>query len=113
MVKFIYKRILKKLSLSREELIILRKNLISGKVCAGPFIDGDLMCPNTLALSIKIKGDNINIAGIRKEFHDLGVTWIELGIFYLVYDIPAMISRIYANESLFFLKKAVDELLYS
>lgn len=49
-----YKKILKKLDLSTDQLHELRNTLQPKKICSGPFIQGEKMCPNTTALALKL-----------------------------------------------------------
>ena len=110
MLKKLYKRIRRKLCLSQTELERLRDKLTKDNVCIGPFQDNKMMCPNTNALAIKHRVDYFSdTAEIRKYFHQYKVTNAELWMFYILFDIPAKLSKSFAEKSLSVLRTAVDE----
>lgn len=106
-----YKKILKNLDLSRDQLRELENKLQPQNICAGPFIKGDKLCPNTVALSLKMKEQSKDKIIIRKLLNKSGITNFELIIFYLLFDLPAMISSNLLNKLLENLKEAVQELI--
>ena len=111
MAKRLYKRILKKLNLTRDQLKELQTRLITRNVSRGPFLSGDKMCPNTTALAIK-RGiarfrDDREVKRLLKQYT---VTPVELWVFYALFDIPAMVSERLFTRLLQDLKSAVDEL---
>ena len=54
MMKWIYKKILEKINLSKNELLLLRQKLKKEDISYGPFIQDKKMCQTTTALSIKM-----------------------------------------------------------
>jgi len=112
MLQMLYKRIIKKLCLSQNKLEILRGKLSIDNVCVGPFQDNNMMCPNTNALAIKHNIDHFsNNTEIRKYFHQNGVTNVELWMFYILFDMPAKLSKSYTEKSLSVFRTAVDKLI--
>lgn len=58
MLRKIYRKMLCKLALNDKQLGQLLLQLKGNNICAGPFIKGKKMCPNTTALSIKLGRGN-------------------------------------------------------
>ena len=109
--KYIYKKILKKISLNKKELLLLKKKLKGDNICAGPFVHNNKMCPNTTALSIKLKRKFKDNNVVSKNFKQLGVSKIYLWLFYITFDIPSLLSKSFFEKKLDDLREAVDELL--
>ncbi|MDP3880813.1 MAG: hypothetical protein Q8Q32_01350 [bacterium] len=109
MLKVIYKRILRKLRLSSFELKELQFRLTEENISVGPFVDGKKMCPNTTALSIKER-INLNNNNVRKTFKAKGVSGLDLMLFYLLFDLPAKISRKRKVALIKKLKESINEL---
>lgn len=90
----LYKKILNRLKLGAEQKIELSDQLSPASVCAGPFIQGSKMCPNTTALSIKYNFDpKSSNKYIKKLFKQNGINPFDLWLFYIFFDLPAMISK--------------------
>lgn len=106
-----YKKILKKLNLSRDQLKELHNELQPQNICAGPFIKDNKMCPNTIALSIKLNKKPENKVFIKKILNQSGVTSFELLIFYFLFDLPSIISGKLFNKLLGDLRGATQELI--
>jgi|SRR3989344_1909396 len=109
--KYLYKKILKKLNLNKKELLLLKKKLKDGNICAGPFVEGRKMCPNTTALSIKLKKKFKDNNVVSKNLKKLGVSKIYLWLFYITFDIPSMLSKSFFGRKVDDLREAVGELL--
>src|SRR3989338_6782943 len=108
----LYKRILKKLDLSADQLWNLGKKMTSRYICAGPFIRADKMCPNTTALSIKEGGLGFKDPNqIRKLFKIYNISSLDLWLFYFLFDMLASISKTFFERSLLKMRTAVDEIL--
>ena len=113
MLKEIYKRILKKLNLSNSQLEVLKGRLTIDNISSGPFIKEGKMCPNTNALAIKLDIDMFaNSKDVRKQLNQSGVTNVELWFFYLLFDIPAVTSKVFFRNALSKLQAAVNELIF-
>lgn len=70
------------------------------------------MCPATTALSIKLKVDNFkNNRTVSKGLKELGVSGGILKLYYLTFDLPAMISERFFVKSLRDFQKVVDTLI--
>lgn len=112
MVKLLYKRIIRKLGLSGAELKELKTRLIPENICKGPFVQGDKNCPNTTALAVKRGvakfGTSDEVKRLMKEY---GVKDIELWLFYVAFDLLAMLSDGYFRKSLRNMREAIDELI--
>ncbi|MBI3622995.1 hypothetical protein HY212_02860 [Candidatus Pacearchaeota archaeon] len=111
MLKYIYKKILKKISLSKKDLLLLNKKLYKRNICYGPFVQNSKMCPNTTALNIKLKRKFKDNNIVSSHFKKLGVSKIYLWLFYITFDIPAMLSNKYFERKLKELRETVDELV--
>jgi hypothetical protein len=109
MLKYLYKKILRELRLSQGQLSILKNKLNTDTICAGPFIDGYKMCPNTTALSIKLNR-NLNKGDVKSLLKTNGVSDLQLKLFYIIFDTPAMISKSYFQKSLQTMQQAISEL---
>ncbi len=108
----LYRRILKKLNLSRDQLFELDQRLNANEICAHSFIGNQKMCPNTTALWIKQgKQPLTNSRQVKSELRQHGITGIELIPFYLVYDVPSILSKNMFKSKLKTLRSAVEELL--
>ena len=113
MLKKLYKQIVTKLNLSQTELEKLRDKLTMENVCAGPFQNDKMMCPNTNALAIKLDVKHFsNDTEIRKYFNQNGITSMNLWMFYILFDLPAMFSKSFTKKSLSVFKTAIDELIF-
>jgi hypothetical protein len=113
MLKSLYKRILIKLDLDTFQLQELSSKLNSDQVCAGDFVEGDKMCPNTLALAIK---ENVGRFTNSKQAKDLfpkyNIFQFELSVlFYILFDIPAKLSSRLHARLLSSLRESVTELI--
>ena len=109
MMKLLYKRIIRKFRLSKAELNTLYIKLSLENICAGPFIEGSKMCPNTQALQIKLNR-TLKPEEVKFLLNREGISSVELWIFYLLFDLPSKISnRIFINN-LTKLKESIKEL---
>jgi hypothetical protein len=111
MLKQVYKHILKKLNLSQKQLEILSNSLAVENICAGKFIREGKACPNTTALKIKLDEQQI----LRNEeacrlLRTFGVSRFDLALFYLLFDIPALVARRVSENQLETFRTAVKEL---
>lgn len=113
MLKSIYKRILLKLDLDKAQLAKLAQSLNSYAVCAGGFVDGTKMCPNTKALAIKTGKKAFDDKNqIKQLFKKHNVSLFELSfLFYLLYDLPAMLSDKAHEHLLNKLRKSANDLI--
>jgi hypothetical protein len=106
---YLYRKILNKINLSDQEVLILKKKLTTNKVCSGPFIKNGKMCPVTTALSIKLKRKRFSgKKEIQESLDKIGVSRIRLWLFYLVFDLPSLISKRIFKRNLETLKKSVS-----
>ena len=110
MLKNLYKRILKKLNLSKEELERLQAKLKPENISAGPFIEGSKMCPNTTALSIKLDKIKLEDERVRQLFKKYKISNLDLVLFYLFFDMPSKLSTKQKFQSIHKLKEVVKEL---
>lgn len=110
-LKLRYKKILQKLDLSVDQLNELQNKLQAQNICAGPFIKGEKLCPNTMALSLKLNERPTDKITVRKLLNQSGITNFELIVFYLLFDLPARISNKFFNKLLENLKETVQELI--
>lgn len=106
-----YKEILIKLNLSVDQLKELKNKLQPQNVCAGPFIKREKLCPNTIALSLRLNDRPKDKVSVRKLLNQSRITNFELIIFYILFDFPAMISNKLFQKLLGNLKEAVQELI--
>lgn len=111
MLKALYKKILKKLGLTREELLLLKEKLSPENICKGPFIKDNKMCPNTTALAIKTNRKFANSLEILEIFKKYKISRHELWLFYLQFDIPSKISERFFKHSLENMKEGINELI--
>ena len=112
MLSILYIRIIKKLKLSREQLIDLKGRLQVGRVCEwGQFVDGDKKCPNTHPVAIVLERENLTKKETKQYLSNAGVTSLELWAFYLLYDIPAILSNKLLESRLLVLHMAIDQML--
>jgi len=110
--KYIYKRNLEKLNLTKAELLDLKKELREDNICVGPFVKGNKMCPNTTALSIKLKvGKFKENKTVSKKLKEMGINKTTLMLFYLTFDLPAMVSHKFFVRKLGDFREVVDELV--
>jgi len=100
LLSWTYKRILERLNLSNKELTSLKKELTTDKICAGPHIRGNKSCPVTKALNIKIGRKMSSNEEVSKNLRKFKVSRTLMILFYLVFDIPSMVSRKYLERSL-------------
>ncbi|MEK7208033.1 MAG: hypothetical protein AAB699_00615 [Patescibacteria group bacterium] len=112
MLKRLYKRIVRKFGLTKDQLRELSGRLVEENICKGPFVQGEKNCPNTTALAIK---ENVGKFRVSDEVKALmvryGVERIELWTFYVLFDLPAMLSERYFKKSLVMMRDAIDELV--
>ncbi len=112
LLKNIYQNNIRALDLSKKQLETLKGRLLPNKVCYGPFIKDGKMCPTTTALSIKIRDrkfrDNSEIKIILRKS---GIKKINLWIFYILFDIPSMLSERFFKNALNDLKEVINELI--
>jgi hypothetical protein len=111
MLKTVYKSILKKLSLSKNQLGELISALNPNSICKGPFIQGEKMCPSTTALRIKLGSEKLtNSTQVKKLLRNYGITTWDLILFYIFYDVPSLLSENLFKRCLQELKMAATEL---
>ena len=111
--KYIYKKNLEKLNLTKAELLELKKELREDNICYGPFVKGNKMCPTTTALNIKLKvGKFKDNNVVSKKLKEIGINKITLMLFYLTFDLPAMVSHKFFTRKLRDFRKVVDELIH-
>ena len=108
-----YKNILRKLDLSLDQLEELKNKLQPQNICVGPFIKGEKMCPNTTALSLKLNKRVMDKSTVKRLFRSHGITNVELLVFYLLFDVPAMVSDRLFTFLLKDLQNATIELIHS
>ena len=112
MLKQLYKRIVRKFGLTQNQLRELKSRLVEENICKGPFVQGEKTCPNTTALAVK---ENITKFDASAQVKPLlikhGIRKIELWVFYILFDLPALLSEKYFRNSLVAMKGAIDELL--
>lgn len=114
MIKKLYKRILKKLNLPADQLQELKNRLTHESICKGAFVQGEKNCPNTTALATKEGVDKFREANeVKKLLAKYGVGRIELWTFYVIFDLPAMISERFFERRLREMRHTVDELIKS
>jgi hypothetical protein len=111
MLNWLYRRILKKLALKKDELINLQNRITPEQICAIKFVDGNKACPNTTALKVKLQQPLNDKALIKQKFQDHKIGNLELWAFMFLYDIPAMFSNKQKVKKLAVLRKAIDILL--
>lgn len=112
MLKRLYKRIIKKFGLTEDQLKELKSRLVEENICKGPFVQGEKNCPNTTALAIKENTGKFTVSdGVKALMTRYGVKRIELRAFYMLFDLPAMLSERYFRRSLAIMRNAVDELV--
>ena len=109
MVKGLYKKIVRKLNLSYAQLEELETKLTEDYICSGPFISGGNTCPSTTALVIK-EGQVPPVQDIRRVLNDYTISNIELWLFYIIFDIPSMISSKFFRKSLKLFREVTKEL---
>lgn len=108
----IYKKILMKMNLSKNELLILKKKLTGRNICYGPFVKDGKMCPTTTALSIKLKKVRFEKnRDVSKNLRKIGINKLYLWLFYITFDLPAMVSRKFFKNRLRDFRKVVDDLI--
>lgn len=107
----IYKRILLKINLSKNDLLELKRMLNVKNTCSGPFIEKNKMCPVTNALALK---NNIDIFKskdkVHKQLKKYNINKLELYLFYLFFDLPTIFSRNLFKKGLNNLKEVVNGL---
>ncbi len=112
MIKWIYKRIIRKFGLSEDQLEELKNRLLPENICKGPFVQGEKNCPNTTALAIREGAGKFKASGeVKKLMMKYGINSIELWAFYAIFDLSAILSDRYFRKSLVDLRGAVDELV--
>ncbi|MBI2639282.1 MAG: hypothetical protein HYW90_00105 [Candidatus Sungbacteria bacterium] len=112
MLKRLYKRIIRKFDLSKGQLRELKDRLVEENICKGPFVRGEQNCPNTTALAIKEKVGKFKVSDeVGQLMVKYGVRRIELWIFYVLFDLPAILSEGYFRKSLASMRNAIDELI--
>ena len=110
--KYIYKKILEKMNLSKAELLKLKKELREDNICYGPFVKDNKMCPTTTALSIKLKVDKFrNNYIVSKKLKEIGIKKITLMLYYLTFDFPAMVSHKFFKRKLKDFREVVEFLV--
>ncbi len=111
MLKFLYKIILKKLGLNQQQLMALEGRLTPDRVCAGEFVQGSRLCPNTTALGLQEEiPEGANNAQVRAMLKKYRVDWVDLLMFYLLFDLPSKLSPKYFERALVSLRAAAHEL---
>ena len=110
--RYIYKNLLKKINLSKAELLKLKKELREDNICYGPFVKGNKMCPTTTALSVKLKVARFkNGEMVSRKLKEEDVSKTMLMLFYLTFDLPSMISHKFFTRKLRDFRKIVDDLI--
>ena len=108
--KYIYKKILEKVNLSKDQLAKLKRKLTEDNICHGPFVQGNKMCPTTTALSIKLKKKFKNNNKVSSKLREIGISKPLLMLFYITFDIPAMMSQGFFKRKLKDFKEFIDDL---
>jgi len=112
MIKRLYKRIIRKLNLSEDQLKELKSRLLPENICKGPFVQGEKNCPNTTALAIREGAGKFKTSGeVKMLMMKYGIKNIELWMFYAIFDLPAILSEGYFRKSLAYMKSGVDDLI--
>ncbi len=109
--KYIYKKNLEKLNLTKAELLDLKKELRDDTICYGPFVKGNKMCPTTTALNIKLKVGKFKDGGmVSKKLKEMGLDKTTLMLFYLTFDLPSMVSQKFFVRKLKEFRNVVEDL---
>jgi hypothetical protein len=112
MISWLYRRIIGKLQLSSDQLKQLHDKLQPSNICAYQFVKGAKMCPNTIALSIKERRQNFQgKSEIKALLKQHGITQLELWIFLLIYDLPAIISQRFLEKSLKTMRSIIETMI--
>ena len=101
------------MDLSVDQLEELKNKFQPQNICVGPFIKGEKMCPNTTALSLKLNKRVMDKSTVKRLFRSHGITNVELLVFYLLFDVPAMVSDRLFTFLLKDLQNATIELIHS
>ena len=109
--KWVYRRILGKINLSKNELLLLRQDLKKEKISHGPFIQDKKMCPTTIALSIKMGKRFNEDREIVKALKEVGINKSLLWLFYISYDLPSKISTKFFEKNLSDLRAVIGGFL--
>jgi len=110
--KYIYKKILEKMDLSKAELLKLKKELREENICYGPFIKRNKMCPTTTALSIKLRVSKFkDNSAVSKKLKEIGINKATLMLYYLTFDFPAMVSHKFFKRKLRDFREVMDLLV--
>ena len=110
-LRWIYRKILEKINLSKNELLLLRQNLKKENISHGPFIQGIKMCPTTTALSIKMEKRFKEDREVVKALNEIGINKPLLWLFYISYDLPSNISTKFFEKNLSDLRIVIDGFL--
>lgn len=111
---FIYRKILKKIDLSRIELLRLKDKLTTSDICYGPFVLGDRVCPSTAALAIKLKPDTqLHLIDIKRVLRQHGVGTFCQVLFYITFDMPSSISARFFKKQLQKFRTVINKLVQS
>ncbi len=103
---------LRKMGLSSDQLRQLQNRLYVGKVPeGGQFIDGTKKCPNTHPIAILASNENLSKQETKGYLKKLGITFTEMWSFYLLYDVPAILSHKLLEKRLAILRGTIDEML--
>jgi len=109
--KWVYKKILEKINLSKNELLFLKQKLKKENISHGPFIQNKKMCPTTTALSIKIGKKFRKNGEVVKALNEIGINKPLLWLFYISYDLPSNISTKFFEKNLSDLKDVINDSL--
>ena len=110
-LKWTYRKILEKINLSKNELLLLRQKLKKENISHGPFIQDKKMCPTTTALSIKMGKRFRENREVVKSLNEIGINKPLLWLFYISYDIPSNISTKFFEKNLSDLRAVINDLI--
>jgi len=111
MLKSLYKKMIRKLNLTHDQLTALKDRLNTQNICSGHFVSGDKMCPNTTALAIKLGVKKLSNREVRGLLNEHGVSNSELWTFYFLFDLPAKFSKNFAEWAMSIFREAIAEII--
>ena len=109
--KWVYRKNLEKINLSKNKLLLLRQKLKKENISHGPFIQNKKMCPTTTALSIKMGKIFKENREVVKALNEIGINKPLLWLFYIFYDIPSNISTKFFEKNLSDLRAVINNFL--
>ena len=110
-LKWTYRKILEKIKLSKNELLLLRQKLKKENISHGSFIQDKKMCPTTTALSIKMGKRFKEGREVVKALNENGIKKPLLWSFYIFYDLPSKISTKFFEKNLSDLRTVINDFL--